>query len=310
MKKIRSLLTVCLAAALMCGCGAFQDLSTEDETITESEMGISEETPESTAETEIEITEQTQVADEIISETEIYNENGISIMLNSVNTKRTNTVINITLANASDKDYSISAHSYAINGLMAGSNQFGIDNTELPSGKKTKIAIEIENNWLKENSINEIAELEFIFWAYYDGYKEFDTGKITVNTNLYDESKMYMPNGNKIYSDDNLTVWKNSGTSFTVLNDSSYNAQYTVENCSLNEWAYQLTDYTYDLYEEEIHSGAYVTFEIPIEKDFLDSNEIEKAENIEFDILLSDSYWNLEGDLWEYKSGKITTDIE
>ena len=216
-----------------------------------------------------------------------------------------NTIFNFVIKNKSDKDYSIAAHSYSVNGLMAGSNLYGFGSVDVPAGKNAKLCIEIENNWIKESGINNIGLLDVIFWSYYDNMKEWDSGNVDIKTNLYNENTMYSPKGEKIYSDNNIDVWENDNFSFTILNKSSYNAGYTIENCSVNDWSYEITDYTYDLYDESIHAGSYAQFSIDVDKEFLKEIGDKNVNNIEVDILLEERYWNFKGKLWTSEREKI-----
>ena len=172
---------------------------------------------------------------------------------------------------------------------MAGGNLYGSD-IDLPAGKKSKLSITLENQWLKENGIKKITQLDLLFWAYYDNFKEWDTGTIQVNTSSYDESLMYSPAGNEIYSDQNVTVWYIGNTendySFIIKNNTSYDSNYTINNCSVNDWSYDLLNYTFDLYNEAILSNSYDTFTLTVDSSFMEESNISKIENIEFDISL------------------------
>lgn len=242
-----------------------------------------------------------------VEEKEIYNENGVSIVSKNVDVNRKSITFIFTISNSSDKDYSIAAHSYSVNGLMAGANLYGFGSVDVPAGKNAKLTIDLDNEWLKENGIKNISKLDAIFWAYYDSTKNWDTGIVSTYTNFTDE--IYTPKGEEIYSDDNITVWKNEESNFTILNKSNYNSGYTIENCSVNNWSYDLTNYTFDLYNKDIHCNSYAVFTIPIDEEFLRDNDISEVKNFEFDILLSDSYWNYKGNLWEHKSGKMSIEL-
>lgn len=224
-----------------------------------------------------------------INPSEIYNANGVSIATSDIEQSSTETTINFLLTSTSDKDFSISAHSYAINGLMAGGNLYGSD-IDLPAGKNAKLSITLENQWLKENGIEKIAQLDLLFWVYYDNFKEWDTGMIELKTNLYDEGLMYYPSGEDVYSDPNVTIWYtgNIGNdySFIIKNNNSYDSDYTIDNCSVNDWAYKILNYTYDLYNEPIHANSYDVFTLSINSDFMEEYNISQIESIEFNVLL------------------------
>lgn len=240
-----------------------------------------------------------------IEQAEVYSENGLSIKIDNIQIGKKKTQIPFLLYNSSYKDYSVAAHSYSINSLMAGENKYGFGSVDVPAGKNAKLTIEVENDWLMESGIDEIKKIDVIFWAYADNYKEFDTGIVSAQTDSYDIEEVFIPNGYEIYSDDIVSLYKMDDYTFVLFNRSNYNAGYTIENASINDWSYELTDYTYDLYDKVIHPNSYSIFTIPIEKYFLEKNNFDTVENIEFDMLLEDDYWDFAGEKWEYKSGKI-----
>lgn len=240
-----------------------------------------------------------------IEQAEVYNENGLSIRIESIQIGQTKTKIPFLLYNSSDEDYSVAPHSYSINSLMAGENKYGFGSVDVPTGKNAKLTIEVENDWLSENGIDEIKKIDVIFWTYADGYKAFDTGVLSAQTDLYDIEEVFIPNGDEIYSDDIASLYKIDDYTFVLFNKSDYDAGYTVENASINDWSYELTDYTYDLYDQSIHRNSYAVFTFPIEKEFLTENYFENVENIEFNVLLEDDYWNFKGSKWEHRTDKI-----
>lgn len=272
----------------------------EPETNTETIKEISEHETEEETEKIIELS---------VESSEIYNDNGIVILTNGVETSKNKTSFLFEIQNNCEKDYSIAAHSYDINGLMAGTNIGGFGPVDVPANKKAKLSIEIDNDWLDENEIKFIKNINVIFWSYYDGFKDWDTGMISIPTNYSETQEEYEPVGEMIYSDEKISVFQNGDFSFLVLNKSGYNASYTVENCSVNDWSYEITNYTYDLYDEEIHDNAYDLFDLEIDDDFLKENNIEEIKNVEFDILISDSYWEMKGEKWEHKTEKIKIDL-
>lgn len=222
---------------------------------------------------------------------EIYNGNSVSIVLSEIEQLKNQVVINFLLISNSDKDYSISAHTYSVNGLMAGGHLYGSD-VNLPGGKKTKLSIEIGNQWLEKNGIEKIAELDFCFWAYHDNIKDWDTGTVKIKTNLYDESLMYSVSEKEIYGDSNTTIWyagkEGNDYSFIIRNNSTYNVDFTIDNCSVNDWSYKITDYTYDLHDKPIQANSYNVFTISVDENFIEEYEISEVKNIEFTITLGD----------------------
>lgn len=278
--------------------------------VSEENEEVSTESKETTKESKEPETDGEEVTQVFIETVEIYNGNGVKIFADEVEVNQKKTTFTFSITNESETDYSISVHSYDINGLMAGTNLYGMGSVNVPTGKKAKITIDVNNDWFADSGISVIQSLNVIFWAYADYYKQWDTGLLSVYTNFYEEDSLYMPNGEEVYSDDNITLWYNGGLSFTMLNKSNYHGGYTVENCSINDWSYELTKYTYDLYNEEIHSNSYAIFEIPVESDFMREMGMESVENIEFDIQLEDSYWDFSGEKWKHTTGKILLEFE
>ena len=67
----------------------------------------------------------------------IYKGNGVSISINDAKTNTSGLEIEFFVKNNSKKDYSISAHEFSINNLMAGGSVYGSD-VDVPAGKKAK----------------------------------------------------------------------------------------------------------------------------------------------------------------------------
>lgn len=236
-----------------------------------------------------------------IPEQEIYNGNEVSISISNTETTDRGINIEFTYVNNSDKDYSMSAHEYAVNGLMAGEHLYGSD-VDVPARKKAKSSILIEYEWFKDAEITDFKKLEVMFWAYYNSFKEWESGKISISTNK-DDGKTYIPSGNKIYSDENMELNYISNDKntykFCLKNRTQFEKSWTLSNCSINDWAYDLGSCKYDLYSEPVLDGCYTIFELVIDDDFLNYNNIKEINNIEFDLEFE----------YGIKSDKIRLDI-
>ena len=241
----------------------------------------------------------------------IYEENDVVISVDGIQKGNTSTSVSFVIENNSDNDYNVDAHSWDINGIMIGDNQYGFNSVETAAGKKSRLNLEVDNSVLESKGINYISEIDVLFWFYGDSMKQWDSGLLNIKTSQYSEELRATVDRDPDYTDEEVEVWyagndsKNNYT-FWVHNKSSYNAECTIENCSVNDWSYELTEYTFDAYGVLVNSNAYVAITIPIDKEFAKTNGIEKIENIEFDVLLEDNNWNLKGDLWKHKSDKIT----
>ena len=241
----------------------------------------------------------------------IYEENDVVISVDGIQKGNTSTSVSFVIENNSDNDYNVDAHSWDINGIMIGDNQYGFNSVETAAGKKSRLNLEVDNSVLESKGINYISEIDVLFWFYGDSMKQWDSGLLNIKTSQYSEELRATVDRDPDYADDVVEVWyagndsKNNYT-FWVHNKSSYNAECTIENCSVNDWSYELTEYTFDAYGVLVNSDAYVAITIPVDKEFAKTNGIEKIENIEFDVLLEDNNWNFKGDLWKHKSDKIT----
>ena len=110
-------------------------------------------------------------------------------------------------------------------------------------------------------------------------------------------------------NDEIATVWylanEDNKFKFCVLNKTDYNADYSIENCSVNEWSYDTTSYSYDLFTIPINSHSYSTFTLEPDKDFLEKNSIDTVDSVEFNIEFEDSNWDMTGSKWRHTTTKI-----
>ena len=257
--------------------------------------------------TESESGEETQAVK--FEKSEIYNDKNVVITISDFIEDYSDVDIQFTIENNSKKDYAFSAHSFSINGLMAGGTEMTSD-VDVPSGKKGSFTISVDKEWLTDNGIDHLGRLDVLFWAYYEDFKDWDTGVVKVKTNLYDEEKMYKPNGDEVYSDKNMSLYliskdENEYT-FSVHNKTSYDVGYYIENCSVNDWSYESDNYLFDVYDEPIHGESYFVYEFEVYDSFMEDNNIESIEKMEFNLMMEDDYYENISDIWEAKSDKIT----
>lgn len=232
----------------------------------------------------------------------IYYGNDVDISIENCSQEKDGVQIDFIIQNNSSKDYSISLHEYAVNGLMSGGNLYGSDVT-VPAGMKGKLSETIKYSWFQENNITELKKFDLYFWAYYDDFKEWETEQITVSTDKDNGSGYYFTDGTKIYSDDNMEVYyisqKDNTYKFCLFNKLSSEKRWILDNCSVNGWAYDLGSSKYDLYSEPVLGNCYTTFNLPVESDFMEGNGISSITNITFDIEFE----------YDLKSEKISLDL-
>ena len=222
-----------------------------------------------------------------ISKKTIYKGNGVNISLNSAKKDSSGLVITFVIKNSSKKNYSISAHEYAINNLMAGGTTYGSDVT-VPKGKKAKLTIKVDKSWFKENGIKTFKKFDVIFWAYCDYMKEWDSGQVSFSTNKDNKKGYYKPSKKALFSDENMSIGyiskKNDTYKFYVQNKTDMERRWTVRNCSVNDWSYDLGSCKYDLYSKPILSDCYAIFDLSVDKGFKKENSIKSVKKIEFNI--------------------------
>lgn len=229
-----------------------------------------------------------------VNSQELCNDNGIVITLDYVKKEKYALDIGFIVKNNSGSDYSIANHEYAVNSLYAGGHLYSSD-VNVPNGKKARFSTAIEYEWFVENSIKKIKTLSFVFWGYNNNFKDWQSNQITVKTSLYDGS-LYVPNGKIVYSDNGIDLYfvssKNNVYTFCMYNKNDEDIRWSIENCSVNDWSYDLGGSKYDLYNEANMGKCYKLFKLPVEKDFISENKIKKITNLEFYIEYSigDSY--------------------
>jgi hypothetical protein len=243
-----------------------------------------------------------------VSKKTIYKGNGVVISVDKATKGSRYVDITFVVKNNSDKDYDIAAHEYAINNLMAGGSTYMSD-VNVPSGKKARFTVSINKEWFKNNGIKTFKKFDVLFWGYGESMKEWESPKVSFSTNKDNGKGYFKPKKAAKVSDENIDIGyiskKSDKYKFYVKNKTERERRWTVENCSVNGWSFDLGSAKYDLYSEPILNGCYAVFEIPVDKDFKSENSIKKIKEIEFDIEFEggfdDDYNNIE----EIKSDKI-----
>lgn len=223
----------------------------------------------------------------------IFEEQGIKVSTDRISHEGDKTVLQFVAENTTKEDWSIVVHGYAVNDLICGSNELGFGTVDVPTEKKGNFAIEVEDDWLEQYGFDDISSFKATFWGYKDSYAELQTKSYTIKTNHFDKSVTVSPKGDEVYSDDDIKVWyvegDNNDYKFLLYCNGDIGT-YTLENCSVNEWGYNITDYTYDLYDEVAIKKTYAIFTLPIDSSFIENNKIEKIESLEFDVKYSYDY--------------------
>lgn len=230
-----------------------------------------------------------QMKDIVINENLIYDNNGVKIYTKRA--EQTDKTYNIYfyIENNSDLNLGFNAHSYAINKVNTANNIYEMD-FDVSAGKKANGVLEIEKTVLKQLNISEIKCIDILFWAYDNDkmYKSFDTGQITISTDLDDGLYNFYSN-ESIYEKDGISVKyinNNDGKyNFVLENNTTEYIDFDVENLTINDFT--SSDKDYDLMRVSALQGCYSYFTIIPSEEFLKINNIDVIEKIEFDITIN-----------------------
>ena len=283
-----------------------------------SESTSSQTTPSSTA------TQQTESAAKYTAYFDVpqvvYEENGITVTLTGMTDSSSAINASFEVSNSSETDYSVSAHSYALNNIMMGDTKYGFGSVDVPAGKKAKMTLAYDKNLLYIFDVSKIVELEQIFWVYGESMKDWNSELIKIQSTDFDESILPAFDAeNAAYDDKYMTVWYvgNAGTDslgnkcYGILlhNKTDYNGAFTFDNASINDWSYDLTSYTFDLFDELIQADSYAYVKFPIDNKFKNEYGISSVDQISFTVKLESDYYKRYSDKFETTSDKIVMDI-
>lgn len=234
------------------------------------------------------ITQEIQVEDSTsdtgisISPETIYDDNNVLIQVTGYTPTSNGGEIEIYLENNSEFNYNFTAHSYAVNGIMTGNNIYDMY-CSVSAGKKANTTINIDSDII--NATGDPQYITVLFWAYDDdkSMKSFETEPIVIKTNIYDGSRTditgetkYDTNGVKV---DLLSTTPDCYT-YVLTNSTGSYFDFDVDNISINDFTVSDTDF--DLFNEEILNDCQLIFEVKLDKDFAELNNISSIDKLEF----------------------------
>jgi len=210
---------------------------------------------------------------------EIYNKNDCIISIVSNDEKS----ITFCIENNSSKDYGFYAHAISINGIMTNCNIYTMD-TDVPSGKKANATITFESDWI--DKCGDVEYIDVIFWAYdhETNMKDFDTGIINMKSNKYTSDKIVEPAASPIDMNNvNVSIVEilNDKAIIQITNNSNDYISIDVDNASINEWAYDNSFDTMDVY---IFPKNTIQLELEIDSSFKEEHKIDSVDFIEFSL--------------------------
>ena len=210
----------------------------------------------------------------------LCDKDGIRITLEDVEFADYGIIFNCIVDNSSDSAYNISCRYIAINSIM--SDEY--ETVNVPAKKKGRISVGVLYEWLYKNSINSVKTFDILFDGEDDKYNSWEPDKIRLKTSLFDNT-VNVKTGKLIYSDGKVDVYnyvrKGNEFTFCLYNKSPDTLIWSMENCSVNGWAYSL-QFVSALYGNRIMNDTYEYFTLKIKDDFIKENKISKIDNIEF----------------------------
>lgn len=222
----------------------------------------------------------------------VYDGNNIHIESGSLSAIPKEKKLDLYVENNSNLNLSVAPYAYAINGIMAGGNQYGFGATDVAAGKKANGSIDFSGSWFEDDffeeyQIDSVDSFDVLFWAYDNdqSMKTFESGQIHAdvsNGTIQDSpvfanaQTVYEQNGIKVDflskdgNDYNLCITNTTGEYFT----------FDVENTSFND--YTSSDVDYDLYDKYLLNDCKLLITIKPTDEFLETNGIDSVEKIDF----------------------------
>lgn len=224
----------------------------------------------------------------------LYNENGLYIESKGLSDAPSTNEIGLYMENNSALSLGVAPYAYAINGIMAGGDQYGINSTDIASGKKANATISLIDEWddkdfFKDYQISDISSFDILFWAYDNdkSFKAFDSGQIHADlsgTEMQDSpvfsdcQTVYDQNGIKV----DFVSKDGNNYNFCLTNNTGDYFTFDVENETYNDFT--TSDVDYDLINEYVLNNCKLMFTIKPTDDFLSLNGISDVTKVDFSL--------------------------
>lgn len=221
-----------------------------------------------------------------VTEELIYDDKDVKIYVKSIEEKASEYLLNLNIENNSSLNLGFNAHAYSINKIMTNNNIYDMD-YDVAAGKKTIAQLEIKKSLLEELKISEIKNIDILIWAYDNdkSFKEFDTGILSIKTNL-DDGNYSFSSGNTVYEKDGIKIEylnnSDGNYNYCISNTTGNYFDFTVENITINDCT--SSDWYLDLTSVMVFDGCQTLFEIKPDEEFLELNSIDNIESIEFNL--------------------------
>lgn len=219
-----------------------------------------------------------------VTDAVIYEGNDVVVELKSLE----DNTLKFYVENNSSKNLSTSMHAYAINGYMADNNIYDM-NQSIAANSKANISFKIPKTLESGYEVTEIKRMDFLIWFYDDdaSFKDFDTGVLTVETNLADGKLDNDIGSEELLNENNISyklVEKDEDKVVIGINNNSDTYyDFDGKNVVVNGYSLDVT-YNLDIYDKLVFPDCSypMTFEYNWSSDgnFKDDNDIDKIETV------------------------------
>ena len=224
----------------------------------------------------------------------LCNENGLYIETKGLSDAPSTNEIGLYMENNSDLSLGVAPYAYAINGIMAGGDQYGFNSTDIAPGKKANATIKLVDEWnnkdfFKDYQIDTVSSFDALFWAYDNdkSFKAFDSGQIHADLSgiemqdspvFSDCQTIYDQNGVKV----DFISKDGNNYNFCVTNTTGNYFTFDVENETYNDFT--SSDANYDLINVYVLNNCKLMFTVKPTDEFLSSNGIGDITKVDFSL--------------------------
>lgn len=222
----------------------------------------------------------------------LYEDNGIHVETKGLTDAPSTDAIGLYIENNSDLSLGVAPYAYAINGIMAGGDQYGANSADVAPGKKANTSIELVNKWknkdfFKDFQIDEVTSFDILIWAYDNAksYKAFDSGQIHADvTGTTLTSSPVFDNAQNLYNQNGISVdfISSDGNSFTFCITNTTGQYFTYDVVSETYDDFTTSDTNYDLYNEYLLNNCKTLVTLTPTDDFLSLNGITDVSKVDF----------------------------
>lgn len=186
--------------------------------------------------------------------------------------------------NETNKDVTISASAYSVNGIMVSDNMFDLS-CDISKKRKANENLTVDTDFLSDRGITQIRYFDIIFHAWdSDEYGDIlNTDVLRIVTNLYGD-KVDKINGTKLIKDKGIQVDyignEDDVYVFAIKNTNNEYIRVNADNITVND--YTSSDWEMDAIDRYIFGKQTALMKLTVDDDFKEKNSITDVKKIEF----------------------------